>query len=270
MHIRYPLRLVLLTLFSAASPSPLPSEKTSSASPITASFPGDAFLQALASNPAPKFATRIPIAQASATTQHQLSLLYAATLTFNVTYPRNFLDFSREFQYPTFDNKQCELGKDTNGVYPFAASTTLSAYFEGIFLTIPDWTKGEISLTRFDLFHAHLFANPTTKTAGVVFHSKEYPADNVDTFPYDLGFCQVDSNLDFTDSIMRKRNLIWTIDADNHASMWWIDMGVKTGNNDVDSMLDGAPFYTLYEDSLGHVIADFYYLKGEELGVSLY
>ncbi|KAF3904348.1 hypothetical protein AA313_de0206281 [Arthrobotrys entomopaga] len=270
MQIGYAVQLALVALLSAASSSPLPGEQANSSSAIAPTNPGDAFLQALASDPAPKFAIKIHVTPGSATTQQQLSLFRAATLTLNVTYPHNFLDFSRKFQYPTFDNKQCELGKDNNGVFPFVASTTLGTYFEALFLTIPDWTKNDISLSRFDLFHAHLFVNLATKTTGVVFHSKEYPANNADTFPYDLGFCQVNSNLAFVDLVMRKRNLIWTIDASNCTSMWWIDMGIKTGNEEVDLVLGGAPFYTLYEDDLGHVVADFYYLKGKGLGISLY
>ncbi|KAF3924578.1 hypothetical protein ABW20_dc0109811 [Dactylellina cionopaga] len=259
----------LLALLSVVSSSPLAVDHAD-ASASTKAYPGDAFLRVIASNSPQKFAINIPLAATSSTTRHHLAIFRAATLSLNVTNPTDhLLDVSREFRYPVFDHK-CKLGKDANDVIPFAASTTLGPYFENLFRMIPTWTKGEILLSRFDLFHAHLFANPTTKTAGVVFHSKEYPADNANTFPYNLGFCQVDSNLTFVDKVMRKRNIVWTIDSSDRTSLRWVDMGVKSGNNAVDAILGGEPFYTLYEENLGHVVADFYYLDGLELGISLY
>ncbi|KAJ6256472.1 hypothetical protein Dda_8334 [Drechslerella dactyloides] len=262
--------LVLVGLAAAVLASPILTPKPDVAELENPAFPGDAFLRALANTPNPKFATNIPLATTHATTRRHLAAFRKATLELNMTYPVNFLDESHEFQYPAFNDMRCELGKDSNGVVPFTTSSTLGTYFESLFQMIPSWTKGQIALSRFDLFHAHLFANPTTRVAALVFHAKEYPADNADTFPFNLGFCQIGSNLVFVDKIMRRRNLVWIIDANDRTSLWWIDMGVKTGDQAVDAVTGGAPFYTLYEDSLGHVVADFYYLEGLALGVSLY
>ncbi|RVD89197.1 uncharacterized protein DFL_000213 [Arthrobotrys flagrans] len=261
--------LSVLVLVSAVSSIPLPPARDN-APTVPRPFLGDDFLCALSRNYAPKFATNIPLAVASTTTQRNLALFRTATLALNVTHPVTFLDDSRGFMYPVFEQKRCQLGKDTDNVTPFLASTTLGTYFENLFQMIPTWATGEISLSRFDLFHGHLFANPSTSTVGVVFHSKEYPAENADTFPFNLGFCQINSNVTFANKIMRKRNLVWTIDASNRTALWWIDMAIRTGDNAVDAVLGGEPFYTLYEDSLGYVVADFYYLDGLELGVSLY
>ncbi|EWC43737.1 hypothetical protein DRE_07355 [Drechslerella stenobrocha 248] len=258
---------VLVVLALAPSSFVVTARDNASTDAPALALPGDAFLRDLAGDSVPKFATRIPLAAASATTRRQLALFRTAALASASTKPVEFLDRSRQFSYPVFG--RCSLGKDNN-VLPFDVSTTLGPYFESIFRMIPAWTNGDISLSRFDLFHGHLFANAATKTAGVVFHSKEYPADNADTFPYNLGFCQLESNLPFVDKVMRKRNLVWTIDANQRTSFWWIDMAAKSGNGLVDEILGGAPFYTLYEGNLGHVVADFYYLKGLELGVSLY
>ncbi|KAK6330442.1 hypothetical protein TWF696_003334 [Orbilia brochopaga] len=261
--------LVLVAITSTVFASPIPPSKFYSHADAS-TFPGDAFLRALASASAPTFAGKIPLPATSTTARRHLAEFRTATLALNITHPVRFLDESRQFQYPAFNNMQCELEKDGNGVLPFATDTTLGLYFEGLFQMIPIWTKDEIKLSRFDLFHAHLFANPRTKTAGLVFHAKEYPADDADTFPFNLGFCQLGSNLTFVDKVMRRRNIVWTIDAKDRTSLWWIDMGIKTGDQAVDEVTGGAPFYTLYEDSLGHVVADFYYLEGLSLGVSLY
>ncbi|KAF3901958.1 hypothetical protein ABW21_db0200742 [Orbilia brochopaga] len=269
------MRLLSLVLGALASTtilaSPIPASRLDG-HPGAEIFPGDAFLHALelAGPSVPTFAARLPLPATSIKTCRYLKAFRTATLALNITDPVNFLDESREFQYPVFNNMRCELGKDDNGVLPFVSDTTLGNYFESLFRMIPVWTKGAITLSRFDLFHAHLFANPATKVAGVVFHAKEYPAGNTASFPFDLGFCQLDSNVTFVDEIMRKRNLVWMIDAKDRASLWWIDMGAKTGDPAVDEVTGGAPFYTLYEDSLGHVVADFYYLEGLKLGISLY
>ncbi|KAJ3153723.1 hypothetical protein HDU86_005055 [Geranomyces michiganensis] len=230
------------------------------------SFPGDAFLKLLSKTPLPKFATKLILSTPSPTTRRQLNLFRTASLARNLT---SLLSPINGFHYPTF--AKCELTKDSNPVLPFT-STALEDYFTTIFTSIPKLTSQKLALSRFDLFHAHVFANTATGTAGVVFHSREYPAQDAAKFPFNLGFCQVGSDEPFDDAVMRRRNLVWMMDstAAGGGSLYWIDMARKTGNADVDAVLQEGPFYTLYESDLGHVLADFYYLKGEALGVSLY
>ncbi|KAK6518827.1 hypothetical protein TWF281_003519 [Arthrobotrys megalospora] len=261
-----PLLSALLLVSTASSLSVVPAidGTVTDAQP----FPGDNLLRNLSRSSTPKFATNIPLAAPSTTTRRNLALFRTATLALNVTHPVGFLDQSRRFLYPAFEHQRCQLGKDTDNVTPFLAFTTLGTYFENLFQMIPTWTKGEILLSRFDLFHGHLFANPATRTAGVVFHSKEYPAENADTFPFNLGFCQINSNVTFANKVMQKRNFVWTIDSSDRISLWRIDMAIESGDETIDMVLGGAPFYTLYEDSLGHVVADFYYLEGLELGLN--
>ncbi|KAK6499552.1 hypothetical protein TWF481_009919 [Arthrobotrys musiformis] len=260
---------LVFVLVAAVTPIPL-SPTPAKAHTVAQSFPGDGFLCALTESYAPKFAQSIPLAESATAARRNLALFRNATLSLNLTHPVRFLDDSRGFLYPVFDQKRCQLGKDANKIIPFLPSNTLGTYFENLFQMIPTWVNGEISLSRFDLFHGHLFANPSTNTVGVVFHSQEYPAENSDTFPFNLGFCQRNSNVTFADDVMRKRNIVWTIDSNDHTSLWRINMAIRTGDNAVDEILGGEPFYTLYEGSLGHVVADLYYLNGLELGVSLY
>ncbi|CAI5535404.1 unnamed protein product [Closterium sp. Naga37s-1] len=56
--------------------------------------------------------------------------------------------------------------------------------------TSPPSSPPAIHLSRFDLFHCHLFATHASGRLGALFHAKEYPAFCTDSFPVNLGFCQ--------------------------------------------------------------------------------
>lgn len=100
-------------------------------------------------------------------------------------------------------------------------------------------------LSRYDLHHAHLFFNPTQNLLGMLFHAKEYPAYDVESFPFELGFCQRESDLCLADeSEMECRSILWMCGEEHMA------------------LLDGPsrwPFGTIYESEFGHSIADIYF-----------
>lgn len=66
----------------------------------------------------------------------------------------------------------------------------------------------QVTLSRFDLFHAHMFCTHSTNRLGMLFHSKEYPAYDKD-FPINLGFCQQKSPVKYEEAAMDFRNLLW-------------------------------------------------------------
>ncbi len=66
-----------------------------------------------------------------------------------------------------------------------------------------------MELNRFDLFHAHLFYTKKTRSLGLLFHSKEYPAYDQQKFPINLGYCQQDSYLKYDETAMNLRNMLW-------------------------------------------------------------
>ncbi len=66
-----------------------------------------------------------------------------------------------------------------------------------------------MELNRFDLFHAHLFYTKKTRSLGLLFHSKEYPAYDQQKFPINLGYCQQDSYLGYDETAMNLRNMLW-------------------------------------------------------------
>ena len=64
----------------------------------------------------------------------------------------------------------------------------------------------QISLDRFDLFHGHLFVSDLG--VGLLFHASEYPALD-DSFPFNLGYCQLNSTMQYSEPKMSWRNLIF-------------------------------------------------------------
>ncbi|KAM0947672.1 hypothetical protein DsansV1_C07g0069931 [Dioscorea sansibarensis] len=47
-----------------------------------------------------------------------------------------------------------------------------------------------VSLSRYDLFHGHMFLATDSGRLGILFHAKEYPAYVKEDFPCNLGYCQ--------------------------------------------------------------------------------
>lgn len=88
----------------------------------------------------------------------------------------------------------------------------LNEWLAELFLSVPASMQAvslpKVALSRFDLFHAHLFCERTSNQLGMLFHAHEYPAMGPD-FKINLGFCQRGSNLEFNAHAMDFRNLIW-------------------------------------------------------------
>ncbi|KAI4310946.1 hypothetical protein MLD38_035888 [Melastoma candidum] len=77
------------------------------------------------------------------------------------------------------------------------------------------------------------------------FHAKKYPAYDKHIFPYYMGFCQMDSDVTYDDS-MNLRNIIWLAPIPDTSSRSWIAPGVLV-------VLDACPGGIIYED----LIADY-------------
>ncbi len=81
--------------------------------------------------------------------------------------------------------------------------------FTGLCFFAADVEGGaQIELTRWDLFHAHCFITPKDRGVGLLFHAKEYPRE-CEAFPYNLGYCQRGSPLEYSEREMDFRNLIY-------------------------------------------------------------
>jgi len=123
------------------------------------------------------------------------------------------------------------------------ARRDLRAYLSGLFRSIPDARRRDglppVSLSRFDLFHAHFFLagieplllaleedkkknnsnnnnnnnNNNNKRApsvslGLLFHAAEYPALCPLEFPHDLGWCQRGSDVRWSEETAAWRTLV--------------------------------------------------------------
>ncbi|XP_010269526.1 PREDICTED: uncharacterized protein LOC104606154 isoform X1 [Nelumbo nucifera] len=125
-----------------------------------------------------------------------------------------------------------------------------------------------VSLDRYDLFHGHLFLATDTGRLGILFHAKEYPAYDTEVFPYNMGYCQIGSNVAYDDSI-NLRNILWLAPLPSNSTKAWLAPGVLV-------VLDASPrgviykdlipeyvkfVRTIYEDDFGEVAVDVNYLN---------
>ncbi|KAH0994864.1 hypothetical protein GBA52_018728 [Prunus armeniaca] len=97
-----------------------------------------------------------------------------------------------------------------------------------------------VSLSRYDLFHGHLFLAIDTGRLGILFHAKEYPAYDKEVFPYNMGYCQVGSNVRYDDS-MNLRNILWLAPLPSNSTKAWVAPGVLVA-------LDAHPEGIIYRD----------------------
>ncbi|KMT14219.1 hypothetical protein BVRB_4g075800 isoform B [Beta vulgaris subsp. vulgaris] len=124
-----------------------------------------------------------------------------------------------------------------------------------------------VSLSRYDFFHGHLFLAKDTGRLGILFHAKEYPAYEEKVFPLNMGYCQTGSDVAY-DSTMNLRNILWLAPMPSNSSKAWVAPGVLVV---LDARPDGIiyrdliPDYvqiarTLYEEYFGEVAVDVNYL----------
>lgn len=149
-------------------------------------------------------------------------------------------------------------------------SEELNVYLENLFNLIvgraPDIGL-EVSLCRFDLFHGHIFITETGRL-GILFHAKEYPACNKE-FPFNMGYCQIGSNVTYDADSMNLRNILWLAPLPSISGKDWLAPGVLVALDAHPGGIiyrDVIPEYldyvrTIYEGDLGDVVADVSYLN---------
>ncbi|XP_034706029.1 uncharacterized protein LOC117929741 [Vitis riparia] len=147
----------------------------------------------------------------------------------------------------------------------------LNSYLEFLFELIaargPDIGLNA-SLSRYDFFHGHLFLARETGRLGILFHAKEYPSYEKESFPYNMGYCQIGSNVAYDDS-MNLRNILWLAPLPSNSSKGWVAPGVLVvldarpgGIIYRDIIPDYVKFArTIYEDDFGDVAVDVNYLN---------
>jgi len=125
------------------------------------------------------------------------------------------------------------------------ANKELNQYFAFLFELIV--ARGpsvalNVSLSRYDLFHGHLFLASETGRLGILFHAKEYPAFDKELFPYSLGYCQAGSNVQYDDS-MNLRNILWLAPLPSKETKAWLAPGVLV-------VLDAHPDGIIYQEMI--------------------
>lgn len=164
---------------------------------------------------------------------------------------------------------RCELSRTPYGRH--FISEELNSYLEFLFELIIDRAPAiglNLSLTRYDLFHGHLFITRDTGRIGILFHAKEYPAFDKEVFPYNMGYCQIGSNVTYDDS-MNLRNILWLAPLPSRSNNAWEAPGVLVVLDAHPGGIiyrDIIPEYvnfarTIYEDDLGDVVVDVNYLN---------
>ncbi|XP_051147246.1 uncharacterized protein LOC127262558 [Andrographis paniculata] len=168
---------------------------------------------------------------------------------------------------------KCQLTRTPYG--RLFADEGLNSYLELLFEIIVERGPSvglNVSLSRFDLFHGHLFIEKMSGRLGILFHAKEYPAYDKKCFPFNMGYCQVGSNVAYDDS-MNLRNILWLAPLPSNSTDTWLAPGVLVV---LDAHPEGIiyrdliPDYvkyarTLYEEDLGELVFDVNYLnKGGE------
>ncbi|CAK9328381.1 unnamed protein product [Citrullus colocynthis] len=163
---------------------------------------------------------------------------------------------------------KCELTRTPYGRR--FVSEELNSYLQFLFELIVARSSAmglNITLNRFDLFHGHLFLAFDNNRLGILFHAKEFPAYDETTFPCNMGYCQIGSNVSYDDS-MNLRNILWLAPMPSNCTKDWEAPGVLV-------VLDAHPYgiiyrdiipdyvqiaRTIYEDDLGDTVVDVNYL----------
>jgi len=126
--------------------------------------------------------------------------------------------------------------------------------------------EADIQLSRFDLFHGHLFKDEDV--VGILFHAKEYCRFDENTFNVDLGFCQIDSLVEYDPRKMQKRNVLWVAclqrgvaaEGGGRDNALRYAMVILDTSHYSDLLFPGqTDFHTIYEGDFGEVIGYVFY-----------
>lgn len=114
---------------------------------------------------------------------------------------------------------------------------------------------GQVHLSRYDLFHGHLFRDHVHGHLGVLLHCKEYPAFDPALFPVALGYCQQGSDVAFDQQEMDRRNVVLY-----QGRLCVLDVGLRSPLYEGLLMEGTQEVRTVYEEDLGEPLGDVNFL----------
>jgi hypothetical protein len=139
------------------------------------------------------------------------------------------------------------------------ADAALNRHVAAVFAAVAAGAPG-VSLSRYNLFHAHLFAS--AGCIGLLFHAREYPRREPGGFDVHLGRCQSGSTLAWDERAMALRNVLYVVPMARGATAALAVLHTAPGTLLHDELL--APgvraLHTVYEEDLGTPLADVNYL----------
>ncbi|KZV34812.1 T-box protein 41 [Dorcoceras hygrometricum] len=167
------------------------------------------------------------------------------------------------------NEERCELTRTPYGRR--FINEEVNSYLEFLFKVIVERGPSvglNVSLSRYDLFHGHLFLAADSGRLGILFHAREYPAYDKEVFPLNMGYCQVGSNVAYDDS-MNLRNILWLAPFPSNSTKAWLAPGILVVLDAHPAGIiyqDLIPDYvqiarTLYEDDFGELVVDVNYLN---------
>ncbi|KAG6558122.1 hypothetical protein Mapa_000303 [Marchantia paleacea] len=180
--------------------------------------------------------------------------------------------------YPVPDVEQIDEDSCSLTKFDFGRrfrNTEINEYLTFLFRTIEKLAPSvglNISLSRYDLFHGHMFTAHDTGRLGILFHAREFPAYDEKRFPLNLGFCQKGSKVPY-DHTMTMRNIVWLApmpdcsQTDRKCSRKWLAPGFLFVLDTSETGILGrelVPWYldfvhTVQEEDLGDLVIDVNY-----------
>ena len=180
----------------------------------------------------------------------------------------------RERSVPDVENSfmhKCQLVSSASSSPPMARRfrcRKANKYIAHLFFQISKHSaEADIQLSRFDLFHGHVFKNEDV--VGILFHAKEYCRFDENTFNVDLGYCQIESYVKYDPKQMEKRNIIWVASlqrggggggGEGKDDELRYSMAVLDTSHYSELLFSGqSDFHTIYEGDFGNVLGDVFY-----------
>ena len=180
----------------------------------------------------------------------------------------------RERSVPDVENSfmhKCQLVSSASSSPPMARRfrcRKANKYIAHLFFQISKHSaEADIQLSRFDLFHGHVFKNK--EVVGILFHAKEYCRFDENTFNVDLGYCQIESYVKYDPKQMEKRNIIWVASLQREGGG-----GGGEGRDDelrysmavldtshYSELLFSGQLHTIYEGDFGDILGDVFLFR---------